>query len=93
MLDFLTDLWYWITGRGFHANVLSWTASTTPDVTYTVFRWYGDVPIARIASGLTATTYRDSAVAAGTAYTYEVQAVDSVGIGSKLAGPITLVAK
>ncbi len=48
---------------------LSWTASTTSGVTYTVYRG-GNL----LASGLTGTSYQSTGLAASTAYTYTVTA-------------------
>ncbi|GGA40037.1 beta-1,3-glucanase family protein [Dyella nitratireducens] len=53
---------------------LSWTASATSGVTYTVTR-NGSA----VASGLTATTYSDTGLTASTTYTYAVEAVNAAG--------------
>ena len=53
---------------------LSWTASATSGVTYTIVR-----NGASIASGLTGTTYNDSALIASTTYSYTLKAVDVAG--------------
>ena len=53
---------------------LSWTASTTSGVTYTVLR--GGTSI---ATGITGTTYSNTGLAASTQYSYTVEAVDSGG--------------
>jgi chitodextrinase len=53
---------------------LSWTASTTSGVTYTVMR-NGSV----IATGVTVTTFSDTGLQASTSYSYTVEAVDSAG--------------
>jgi endoglucanase Acf2 len=62
---------------------LSWTASTTGGVTYSLFRsnTTGFTPGASnmIASGLTGTTYSDANLAASTTYYYVVEAVNAVG--------------
>ncbi len=64
---------------------LTWGASTATGctVTYDLFRstTSGFTPAAgnRIATGLTATTYVDTGLAASTAYYYVVQAVDAAG--------------
>jgi beta-galactosidase len=51
---------------------LSWTASATPGVTYTVLR-----NGAAVANGLTGTTYSDTVLTALTTYSYTVEAVNS----------------
>lgn len=53
---------------------LSWTASATSGVTYTVFR-NGTA----VSQGLTGTTYNDSGLTSSTTYSYTIEAVDSVG--------------
>ena len=53
---------------------LSWTASATSGVTYTVLR-NGTA----IANNLTGTTYIDNNLTPGTTYSYTVEAVDSAG--------------
>lgn len=53
---------------------LSWAASVTTGVTYTVLR-NGSA----IANGVTATTYADTGLAASTTYSYTVEAVNAAG--------------
>jgi IPT/TIG domain/Fibronectin type III domain/Galactose oxidase, central domain/Kelch motif len=53
---------------------LSWTASVTPGVTYTILR--NSVPA---ATGRTTTSYSDIGLTAGTTYHYQVEAVNSSG--------------
>ena len=68
---------------------LSWTASATPGVTYTVLR-NGTT----VASGITATTYTDTGLTASTTYSYTVEAVNSAGTSpaSNAATAATLAA-
>lgn len=56
---------------------LTWTASATPGVTYTIARGVasGAPTLKTIASGLTTTSYLDTTAALGTRYEYEVIAV------------------
>ena len=61
---------------------LSWTASTTSGVTYTVYRATGSGTATSLVSGLTSTSYTDSAVASGSSYIYYVVAVTSGGLAS-----------
>ena len=66
-----------------HSAVLTWAASVTPNVTYTVYRATAQVgPFTAIASGLTATTFTDTSGSGGTLYFYEVDAIDSIGNSS-----------
>jgi glucosylceramidase len=62
---------------------LSWTASTTPSVTYSVYRSTssGFTPGSGnlITSGLSGTTYSNTGLTASTAYYYKVEAVNSAG--------------
>lgn len=62
---------------------LSWTASPTANVTYSIFRSTvsGFTPAAgnQIASGVSLTAYADTGLAAGTTYYYRVEAQNSVG--------------
>lgn len=60
-----------------HYVSLSWTASTTPHVTYNIYRStsknaYSSTPL---ASGISATSYLDLSVAAGRTYYYVIRAV------------------
>ena len=61
-----------------HSVALSWEASTTPNVTYNIYRSntsaaYGTTPLASVSG----TSYTDYAVQAGQTYFYVVKAVDS----------------
>lgn len=58
---------------------LSWTASPTSGVTYTVYRSDGACPggsFASVATGLSTTTWDDTSVAGGSTYSYYVSAFD-----------------
>src|SRR5262245_43823388 len=62
-----------------HSVALTWEASTTPNVTYNIYRSntsgaYSATPLASVSW----TSYDDSAVQAGQAYFYIVRAVDSI---------------
>ena len=62
---------------GIHSVALAWTASTTPNVTYKVYR--GNTtggPYTYLASAGTATTYRDMTVQSGLTYYYVVTSLD-----------------
>jgi beta-galactosidase len=63
---------------------LSWTASATPGVTYTVLR-----NGVAVANGLTATSYSDTSVAASTSYSYTVEAVNAAGTSPASNAAIT----
>ena len=67
-----------------HQVTLNWNASTTPSVTYNVYR--GRVsggPYSQInPSAVTALSYVDTSVAAGQAYYYVVTAVSSINVES-----------
>jgi cellulose 1,4-beta-cellobiosidase len=68
-----------------HAAKLSWTASTTPSVTYNVYRATastGPFTTPLNSSPITGTTYTDTAVTAGQTYYYVVTAVASSGTQS-----------
>lgn len=57
---------------------LSWTASPTTGVTYTVYRSDGACPggaFAQVASGISSTTWDDTGVAGGSTHAYQVSAV------------------
>jgi endoglucanase len=62
---------------------LTWNASSTPGVTYNVYSGptasVAVVPSARIASGLTATSFQDTGLNSATTYYYAVTAVNSAG--------------
>ncbi len=58
---------------------LSWSASTTSGVTYSVYRGTSGAAATAIKTGLTTTSYTDTTVVAGITYTYYVVAVNSGG--------------
>jgi cellulose 1,4-beta-cellobiosidase len=63
-----------------HSVSLSWIASSSPGVSYKVYR--GTVsggPYTPLASGMSATSYTDTSVQSGNTYYYVTTAVDSSG--------------
>jgi hypothetical protein len=71
-----------LSGTGMHSVVLTWEASPTDGVTYSVFRGTtpggeGTTPIN--PSPIGALNYTDTSVTPGTIYYYTVEAVDSAG--------------
>jgi hypothetical protein len=63
-----------------HSVLLNWGASTTPNVTYRVYRSNtSGGPYTLLSSPGTATTYTDNAVQSGLSYFYVVTAVNSGG--------------
>ena len=73
-----------------HAANLSWTASTTPNVTYNVYRAAastGPFTTPLNSSPITGTTYVDTTVLAGQTYYYVVTAVASNGTLSANSSP------
>lgn len=54
---------------------LTWNASTTPNVTYTIYRGTSSAMPASIQAGITTTSYVDTTVVGSTSYTYYVVAV------------------
>ena len=69
---------------------LSWTASTTSGVTYTVDRATGSGSATSIKTGLTSTTFADTTVVSGTTYTYYVVAVIASGSVSPQSNSVTI---
>ena len=64
---------------------LTWTAASD-NVTYTVRRGTAaGGPYTNIATGLTAATYTDNAVSAGTTYYYVVSSTNAAGVGANSA--------
>jgi hypothetical protein len=73
-----------------HAANLSWTASTTPNVTYNVYRATaptGPFTTPLNSSPVSATTFKDTSVSAGQTYYYVVTAVASNGTQSAASSP------
>lgn len=61
-----------------HSITLTWTASVTPGVTYTVYRATATAgPFVAVASGVAGVTFTDTTAVPGTAYFYEVDAVST----------------
>lgn len=75
-----------------HSVDLSWNASTTPAVTYAVFRSTqagGENPQSPLASNLPSTTFTDSTVQSGQTYFYVIVAVDGSGTASAFSNEAT----
>ncbi len=73
-----------------HAANLSWTASTTPNVTYNVYRASsstGPFTTPLNTSPITGTTFKDTSVIAAQIYYYVVTAVASDGTQSAPSSP------
>lgn len=73
-----------------HAATLAWMASTTPNVTYNVFRAAastGPFTTPLNSTPITGTTYTDTTVAAGQTYYYVATAVASNGAQSADSSP------
>ncbi len=69
---------------------LSWNASPTLGVTYTVYRTTGSGAATAIQTGVSGTVYSDTTVSGNTAYTYYVVAVGSTGVTSAPSSSVTL---
>jgi fibronectin type 3 domain-containing protein len=73
-----------LSGTGAHAVILSWTASTTAEVTgYNVYRGTtsgGESSTPLNSTPINGTTYTDENVTAGATYSYLVRAVVSDGV-------------
>ncbi len=69
---------------------LTWNASSTSNVTYTVYRATGSGAAVAIKAGLTSTNYADQTVSSNTAYSYYVVAVSSAGTSSGASNSQTL---
>lgn len=67
-----------------HQITVTWTASTTPNVTYNVYRATAAAgPWTAITTGLSVLTFTDTTATPGTQYFYEVDSV----LGTNLSGP------
>ncbi|MEU8238346.1 pectinesterase family protein [Actinoplanes missouriensis] len=77
-----------VLGKG--SVTVSWSAVDDSDLAgYDVYRSSGGAAPDRLTSGVTATSYTDTTVTAGTAYSYTVVAVDTAGNGSEPSEPAT----
>jgi cellulose 1,4-beta-cellobiosidase len=69
-----------------HSVTLTWTASTSPNVTYTVYRATAQAgPFTAIGTGIAGVTFVDTTATPGTTYYYEIDAVDSTSMAD--SGP------
>ena len=67
-------------GAAMHAVVLTWTASTTPNVTYDLLRsTVSGGPYTQIQNGITAPSATDNSVSSGATYYYVTRSEDSAG--------------
>jgi hypothetical protein len=65
---------------GAHSVTLTWTASATPGVTYDAYRSQGCTgTYTKAASGMTTTTWTDTAVTSGQTYCYVTTAASASG--------------
>jgi len=62
---------------------LSWRASSTSGITYTVYRGTAGIQPTLLASNITATSYVDGSAVGGTAYVYYVVATNGTGISQQ----------
>lgn len=69
-----------------HTVALSWTASPTAGVTYTVQRGTAAGQETSYQAGITGTTYTDTAPAAGVTYFYRIVAVCGAGCPTGVSG-------
>ena len=79
-----------LSGTGTHVVKLQWTPSSTPNVTYNVFRGTsqgGEGPTPINPSPMSTTSYTDTSVSGGQTYFYDVESVNSDGS----SGPSTEV--
>jgi fibronectin type 3 domain-containing protein len=77
-----------------HSATTSWVASTTPAVTYNVYRGTGacttSPSMSIVAGSISPTTYADTTVLAGTSYCYYVKALKS-GLESTASNSVTAI--
>ena len=70
---------------------LTWTASLTPNVTYTINRGTdvggNPVDVITLAKGVTGTTYNDTTTSLSTKYFYQILTVESGGANSGVNSP------
>ena len=77
-----------------HTVVLSWTASTTPQVKYNIYRGtehLGPYPTKLNSNPQTLTTFTDSSVQNGAIYYYVVTAVDTQSVESGYSNEVQAV--
>jgi fibronectin type 3 domain-containing protein len=84
-----------LSGVGASNVALAWTASTTPGVTYSVYRCSTSATacvqtqpanFTRIANGVSVLSYADASVTSGQTYYYALTAIDGSGAESMLSG-------
>lgn len=67
----------WASAQSGHSVALSWVASTTPSVSYRVFRsTVSGGPYSQISGNVSALTFTDSIVSNGATYFYVVRSFD-----------------
>jgi fibronectin type 3 domain-containing protein len=69
-----------------HSVSISWTASTTPGVTYTIYKGTAASGPFGGTIGITTTTYTDTAVTPGASYFYQVTAVCTAACPAGITG-------
>lgn len=77
--------WRTVFGQGAtaHTITLTWTASTSTGVTYTVYRATASAgPFTAIATGVSGLTFVDTTAVDGTQYFYELDSVTAAGVSS-----------
>lgn len=77
-------------GQQQHGVTLTWTASTSPNVTYNMYRAISGGPYTKVnAQPISGLTFFDGTGGAGTQYFYVATAVDSSGVESKLSNEVS----